>query len=109
MAKRFELIVSNPPYIAGGDPHLEQGDLRFEPASALTDFADGLEALQVLATQAYRFVTPGGWLAVEHGYDQGKACRALFAGAGWLSVSTLPDLAGLDRVTVGQWMATTAV
>lgn len=107
--ERFELIVSNPPYIAAGDPHLEQGDLRFEPASALTDFADGLEALQVLATQACRFVTPGGWLAVEHGYDQGKACRALFAGAGWQSVSTLPDLAGLDRVTVGQWMATTAV
>lgn len=100
---RFDLIVSNPPYIAAGDVHLERGDLRFEPAGALTDFADGLSCLRIIAAGAGRYLNHGGWLACEHGYDQGPACRGLFATAGLHAVATLPDLAGLDRVTIGRW------
>lgn len=98
----FDLIASNPPYVASGDPHLEQGDLRFEPPGALTDFADGLQAIRLIAAGAASRLRPEGWLAIEHGYDQGEACRTLFAAAGLEQVATLHDLAGLDRVTVGQ-------
>ncbi|TCP10979.1 [protein release factor]-glutamine N5-methyltransferase [Crenobacter luteus] len=100
--ERYDLIASNPPYIAAGDRHLEQGDLRFEPRGALTDGADGLACLRELAAGAPGRLAPGGWLIVEHGYDQAGAVRALFAAAGLARVETLVDLAGLDRITLGQ-------
>lgn len=98
----FDIIVSNPPYIEAGDAHLQQGDLRFEPTGALTDFSDGLSCLRELATDAGSHLKNGGWLMVEHGYDQGEAVRRLFDQNGFSAVQTLPDLAGLDRVTIGQ-------
>lgn len=97
----FDLIVSNPPYIASGDPHLDAGDLRFEPPGALTDFGDGLTAIRSVVAGAVVRLRPGGWLVIEHGFDQGEACRALLRAAGLDRVDTLRDLAGLDRVTVG--------
>jgi len=100
--ERFDLIVSNPPYIAAGDHHLSEGDLRFEPGGALTDFADGLSCLRELAAGASARLRPGGWLMVEHGFDQGDAVRALFNAAGLVEVATLPDLAGLDRLSIGR-------
>ena len=99
---RFELIVSNPPYIDVNDHHLGEGDVRFEPQMALTDGHDGLDCLREIAATAPAFLLPAGWLMVEHGYDQGEACRALFAAAGLQQVQTLPDLAGHDRITLGQ-------
>ncbi|RQW24230.1 peptide chain release factor N(5)-glutamine methyltransferase [Rhodobacteraceae bacterium CH30] len=98
---RFDLIVSNPPYIHQDDHHLQEGDVRFEPRMALTDGADGLSCLRAIAAGALARLLPGGYLMVEHGYDQGEACRKLFSEAGLLAVETLPDLAGLDRVTLG--------
>ncbi|MGF6148442.1 Release factor glutamine methyltransferase [Kingella potus] len=98
----FDLIVSNPPYIEAGDPHLQQGDLRFEPPAALTDFSDGLSCIRILAQGAARRLAGGGHLIVEHGCGQGEAARAIFAAAGWRNIRTLPDLAGLDRITLGQ-------
>ena len=97
----FDLIVSNPPYIAAADRHLDEGDVRFEPRLALTDEDDGLVCLREIAAGAPERLVPGGWLMVEHGYDQGDAVRALFRAAGLAEVETLPDLAGLDRVTLG--------
>lgn len=101
--ERFDLIASNPPYIAAGDAHLAQGDLRFEPASALASGEDGLDALRVIAAGAPAHLAPGGWLLVEHGYAQGAAVRALFARAGLEAVETVRDLEDRDRVTVGFW------
>lgn len=98
----FELIVSNPPYIDAQDHHLDEGDVRFEPRMALTDGHDGLDCLREIAAQAPARLAAGGWLMVEHGYDQGEACRALFCLAGLAQVATLPDLAGLDRITIGR-------
>ncbi|WP_215781281.1 MULTISPECIES: peptide chain release factor N(5)-glutamine methyltransferase [unclassified Paludibacterium] len=98
----FDLIVSNPPYIAAQDHHLGEGDVRFEPRMALTDGADGLSCLRAIAAGAPSRLQPGGWLMVEHGYDQGEAVRALFLAQGLQQVETLPDLAGLDRVTLGR-------
>lgn len=101
-AERFDLLLSNPPYIAQDDPHLAQGDLRFEPRAALASGSDGLDAIRVLAADAPRHLRPGGWLLVEHGFEQGAAVRALFAGAGLTAVETLRDLEGRERVTLGQ-------
>ncbi|TIC79729.1 peptide chain release factor N(5)-glutamine methyltransferase [Crenobacter intestini] len=98
----FALIASNPPYIRADDHHLGQGDVRFEPSLALTDGGDGLACLREIAAGAPARLAAGGWLMVEHGFDQGHDCRALFAAAGLTAVETLQDLAGLDRVTVGQ-------
>jgi release factor glutamine methyltransferase len=98
----FNLIVSNPPYIAGDDHHLGEGDVRFEPRLALTDEADGLECLRVIAREAPGHLHAGGWLMVEHGYDQGDAVRAVFAARGLQQVDTLCDLAGQPRLTLGQ-------
>lgn len=95
----FDLIVSNPPYIAAGDPHLPA--LRHEPLSALTDGADGLNCLRVIVAGARAHLKPGGWLLVEHGYDQGAAVRGLFAQAGYLDVRTRRDLGGNERATGG--------
>lgn len=102
---RFDLVVSNPPYIAAGDRHLEEGDLRFEPRGALTDEADGLCCLRELAAAAPTWLKSGGWLMVEHGFDQGGAVRDLFSAAGLVEVASVRDLAGLERITLGQWPA----
>jgi release factor glutamine methyltransferase len=104
-AERFDLLVSNPPYIAQDDPHLAQGDLRFEPLAALASGVDGLDAIRVLAAGACRHLRAGGWLLVEHGFAQGAAVRAVFAGAGLTAVETLRDLEGRERVTLGQCAA----
>jgi release factor glutamine methyltransferase len=98
----FEVVVSNPPYIAAGDAHLAQGDLRFEPAGALTDHADGLSALRIIIAGAARHLAPGGWLLLEHGYDQAAAVRALLAEAGHADVQSWRDLAGIERVSGGR-------
>ncbi len=98
---RFDLIVSNPPYIASGDPHLELGDLRFEPVSALTDFADGLSAIRLIIAGAAMHLKPGGQLWLEHGYDQSMAVQNLLRDHGFTGVRSLQDLAGIARVTGG--------
>jgi release factor glutamine methyltransferase len=100
--RRFELIVSNPPYIAAGDAHLVQGDLRFEPVGALTDHADGLSALRLIADGAPGFLVDGGWLLMEHGYDQAAAVRALLARRGFADVQSWQDLGGIERVSGGR-------
>ncbi|MGE0803308.1 MAG: peptide chain release factor N(5)-glutamine methyltransferase [Lautropia sp.] len=98
---RYDLIASNPPYVAAGDPHLLAGDLRFEPAAALAAGADGLDACRLLIAGALPRLVPGGWLLLEHGWDQGAAVRALMDAAGFVTVATHADLAGHDRVTIG--------
>jgi release factor glutamine methyltransferase len=98
----FELIASNPPYIAAGDEHLSQGDLRFEPAGALTDHADGLSALRIIIEGAVRHLAPGGWLLLEHGYDQAAAVRALLDDGGYIEVQSWRDLGGIERVSGGR-------
>jgi release factor glutamine methyltransferase len=99
--RQFDVIVANPPYIAAGDPHLSQGDLRFEPANALTDHADGLSALQAIARGAARHLAPRGRLLLEHGYDQSSAVRALLERQGFSEVQSWKDLAGIERATGG--------
>ena len=98
-AGSLDAVVSNPPYVRDDDPHLGQGDLRFEPRSALCAGADGLEAVRVIAAQARHALRPGGWLALEHGWDQGDALRRLLAGNGFASIRSHRDLAGHERVT----------
>ncbi len=100
--QRFDLIVSNPPYVGEQEPELTEGDVRFEPRSALTAGTDGLDDLRVIINEAPGHLTARGWLLVEHGYRQGAAVRALFTDAGFASVATLQDLAGHDRVTLGR-------
>ncbi|SPA27364.1 N5-glutamine methyltransferase, modifies release factors RF-1 and RF-2 [Cupriavidus taiwanensis] len=100
---RFHLIVSNPPYIAAGDPHLAEGDLRFEPIDALTDHDDGLSDLRAIVGGAGARLLPGGWLLMEHGYDQAAATRQLLQAGGFDEVFTARDLAGLERCTGGRW------
>lgn len=97
--EQFDLIVSNPPYIADGDRHLSEGDLRFEPSGALTDFADGLSALRTIIAGAPARLAPGCWLLMEHGYDQAQAVRALLSSAGYTDVQSWQDLAGIERVS----------
>lgn len=96
---RFDVIVSNPPYIRRDDPHLQQGDLRFEPRAALTDEADGLSALRTLIAQAPAFLAPGGELWLEHGYDQSADVAALLSAQGFQAVRSVADLAGIARAT----------
>ncbi len=96
---RFRLIVSNPPYVAASDPHLAQGDLRFEPPSALASGKDGLDDIRAIAAGACAHLEPGGWLLLEHGYDQGAAAQEILRAAGLHQVFTAPDLAGIGRVT----------
>ena len=100
--ERFELIASNPPYIASHDEHLSQGDLRFEPAGALTDHADGLSALRTIVDGAPAHLLPGGWLLLEHGYDQAEAVRALLVARGFSEVQSWRDLPGIERVSGGR-------
>ncbi|CAA9347405.1 MAG: Peptide chain release factor N(5)-glutamine methyltransferase [uncultured Lysobacter sp.] len=99
--RRFDLIASNPPYIASGDMHLREGDLRFEPTAALASGPDGLDAIRAIAAQAPGHLLPGGWLLVEHGWEQGPAVRAVFTAAGFGQVATVRDLEQRDRVTLG--------
>jgi release factor glutamine methyltransferase len=98
-ARQFDLIVANPPYIVPGDAHLSQGDLRFEPLEALTDDADGLQALRAIIRDAAVHLAPGAWLLVEHGYDQAAAVRALLERAGLREPQSWRDLAGIERVS----------
>lgn len=98
---RFALLVSNPPYIRTDDPHLEA--LRHEPMEALTSGADGLDDIRTLVDQAPAWLQPGGWLLLEHGYDQGDAVQALLAGSGFSRVQARMDLAGIVRCSGGQW------
>lgn len=97
----IDLIVSNPPYVAAGDPHLEQGDVRFEPEIALAAGPDGLELIHALIEGARQKLAPGGWLLIEHGYDQAEAVRRLFRESGYERVESRTDLAGIERVTGG--------
>ncbi|MEG2803925.1 peptide chain release factor N(5)-glutamine methyltransferase [Stenotrophomonas sp.] len=99
--QRFDLIASNPPYIASDDPHLQQGDLRHEPATALASGIDGLDDIRLIVAEAAAHLLPGGWLLIEHGWDQGAAIRALFTQAGLAQVHTERDLEDRDRVTRG--------
>jgi release factor glutamine methyltransferase len=102
-ALRVDLIVSNPPYIAEGDRHLGEGDLRFEPRHALTDGGDGLRHIRRIVDGAANHLQTGGWLLFEHGYDQAEASRALLTAAGFKQVRSWDDLAGIARVTGGQF------
>ena len=100
--RRFDMIVSNPPYIENDDVHLSLGDLRFEPRSALASGPDGLDDIRVIAAQAGQHLLPGGWLLLEHGWQQGAPVRALIEAAGFTEVQTEPDLEGRDRVSLGR-------
>jgi release factor glutamine methyltransferase len=101
--QRFDAIVSNPPYIAEGDPHLTQGDLRFEPRVALASGSDGLDAIRSIVGQAPAHLLPGAWLLLEHGWEQGAAVRALLETSGYADVTTHRDLEARERVTCGRW------
>ncbi len=100
--QRFDVIVANPPYIAEHDPHLAQGDLRFEPHDALAAGDDGLDAIRAIVTGAEAHLAPGGWLALEHGYEQASSVCSLLQAAGLLEVESLRDLAGHERVSAGR-------
>lgn len=101
--KKFDLIISNPPYIPSNDPHLSQGDVRFEPMTALVSGTDGLDDIRRIISQAPRHSLPSAWLMIEHGFDQGEAIRVLFSAAGFVGVQTVQDLEQRDRVSLGQW------
>jgi release factor glutamine methyltransferase len=100
----FDLIISNPPYIPASDPHLRQGDVRFEPKLALTAGAEGLDTLKPLVWAAPHHLVSGGWLMLEHGWDQQDSCHSLLVESGFMKVQCLLDLAGHGRLTLGQWM-----
>lgn len=103
--ERFGLILSNPPYIAASDRHLGEGDVRFEPLSALVAGADGLDDIRQIVAQAPQHLEAGGWLLLEHGYDQAAAVRGLLAAAGFTRVDSRRDLGGHERISLGQWPA----
>ncbi len=100
--RRYDLIVSNPPYIQASDPHLLQGDLRFEPSSALVAGADGLDDIRLIISQAPHHLSPAGWLLLEHGYDQAAAVRGLLLEAGFSEIASRNDLGGHERVSLGR-------
>jgi len=101
--QRFELIVSNPPYIPRQDPHLGEGDVRFEPVSALVAGEDGLDDIRFLVANAPQYLKAPGWLMLEHGYDQGEAVVSLLRESGYGEVDDLVDMPGHGRVAVGCW------
>jgi release factor glutamine methyltransferase len=101
-SQAFDLIVSNPPYIESTDPHLAQGDVRFEPLTALVSGEDGLDDIRQIVSQARRCLKPGGWLLVEHGYDQSERVQTLFDEAGFEQISAHQDFGGQDRAVMGQ-------
>lgn len=98
----FDLIVSNPPYVAAGDPHLDEGDVRFEPPGALASGPEGLDDLARIAAEAPAHLASGGYLLMEHGYDQGAAVRALLQAQGFVEVASARDLAGIERIGFGR-------
>jgi release factor glutamine methyltransferase len=100
---KFDLIVSNPPYIAKDDVHLQRGDLRFEPITALASGIDGLDDIRMIVANAPQHLNQNGWLMLEHGYDQADAVSRLLADRGFTQVSHALDLAGIQRVTMGCW------
>lgn len=108
VALRFDAIVSNPPYIASEDPHLREGDLRFEPRGALTDEADGLSAIRAIVAGAPERLAADGALWIEHGYDQAEAVRALLSARGFAEVHSERDLAGIERISGGVLRAAAA-
>ncbi|OZY38969.1 protein-(glutamine-N5) methyltransferase, release factor-specific [Pseudomonas lundensis] len=99
---RFDLIISNPPYIAAGDVHLDEGDVRFEPESALVAGADGLDDIREIVAAAPHHLNAGGWLMLEHGYDQAPAVRDLLQDAGFVEVESRKDLGTHERITLGR-------
>lgn len=99
---RFDTIASNPPYVAADDPHLDEGDLRFEPSSALVGGLSGLEHLEEIISSAMNFLNPRGWLVVEHGYDQQTSVKEAFAGHGYTNIQQRRDYTGTPRVMWGQ-------
>lgn len=99
--ERFALIVANPPYVAEDDPHLDRGDLRFEPATALVSGSDGLEAIRAIAAAAPGYLAAGGALALEHGHDQAAAAQEKLRESGFRGIASARDLAGIERVTYG--------
>ena len=101
--RRWALIASNPPYVAADDAHLQEGDLRFEPSTALTDGGDGLSSIREIASNAPNHLEAGGWLLIEHGYDQAADVRSILELNGFSKVSLRHDLAGRPRVTGGCW------
>ncbi|QXH46188.1 peptide chain release factor N(5)-glutamine methyltransferase [Pseudomonas xanthosomatis] len=100
--ERFDLILSNPPYIRAADPHLVEGDVRFEPSSALVAGEDGLDDLRLIVAQAPQHLLPGGWLLLEHGYDQAAQVRELLVAAGFAEVASRIDLGGHERISLGR-------
>ena len=101
--QRYQLIVSNPPYIAAGDPHLSRGDVRFEPSSALVAGVDGLDDIRLIIQQAPQHLNAGGWLLLEHGFEQAEAVRQLLRAQGFMAVESRLDLGGHQRISLGQW------
>jgi release factor glutamine methyltransferase len=101
VAQRYDLIVSNPPYIADDDPHLP--DLRHEPTLALASGEDGLDAIRQIIHQSPSRLKPGGWLLLEHGWQQGAMVRDLLIRAGFCAAQSRRDLAGIERCSGGQW------
>ncbi len=101
--RRYGLILSNPPYIPAQDRHLSEGDVRFEPTSALVAGQDGLDDIRLIIAQAPHFLEPGGWLLLEHGFDQALAVRELLDAAGFAEVHSRRDLAGHERISLGCW------
>jgi release factor glutamine methyltransferase len=101
---RYQLIVANPPYVAASDPHLDEGDVRFEPSTALAAGPEGLDDLAEIAAAAPGHLDAGGWLFMEHGYDQAVAVRGLLTDAGFAAIASWKDLAGIERVSGGQWL-----
>lgn len=105
--KTFDVIISNPPYIETNDAHLSQGDVRFEPLTALVSGADGLDDIRHIISQATQHLNPQGWLVFEHGYNQAHAVAILLAQASFHHIQTIKDLGGNDRVTLGQLVSNT--
>lgn len=107
MDEQFSIIVSNPPYIDGNDPHLSQGDVRFEPQTALVAEQEGFADLIHIMEHSRNHLVDNGWLLMEHGFEQGKRLRTYFEAHGFVNVKTEQDYAGNDRVTLGQWSVNT--
>ena len=101
--QRYRLIVSNPPYIAAADHHLDQGDVRFEPSSALVAGEDGLDDIRLIVEQAPDHLEAGGWLLLEHGFDQAAAVRELLVARGFTAVESRRDLGGHERISLGRF------
>ncbi|MUK93350.1 peptide chain release factor N(5)-glutamine methyltransferase [Aliivibrio fischeri] len=104
LSDKFDIIVSNPPYIDGNDPHLSEGDVRFEPQTALVAEQNGFSDLIHIMQHGREYLLNGGWLMMEHGFEQGEQLRHFFEEHGYINVKTEQDYAGNDRVTLGQWV-----